>query len=123
MTESRLFQLRHRAQVIKVRKTAITLGRRLSCDIVLHDPRASRCHARIIVGNESAAIEDTGSANGVYVNGLRVKGLIQLTRGDRVSIGEEVLDVLGFVAVAEADEPTVTGAGVAEILTAIRAKR
>lgn len=74
----------------------LTVGRRSDCEIVLRDKLVSRVHARIIVGAESAAIEDLGSSNGIFVNSQRVKGLHRLYARDTIKIGEQVLEVLGF---------------------------
>ncbi len=74
----------------------LTIGRRSDCEIVLRDKLVSRVHARIIVGAESAGIEDLGSSNGIFVNGQRVKGLHRLYAKDTIKIGEQTLEVLGF---------------------------
>lgn len=74
----------------------VTVGRRQSCDIVLTSLQVSREHARIIVGEQSAAIEDLSSHNGVFVNGKRVRGMQRLNAGDRIGIGDETIEVLGF---------------------------
>ncbi len=130
MTNPRLFQLRHGGHLLKVRNTTLSVGRRISSDIVLRDPRASRTHARIIVGDNSAAIEDLGSVNGVYLNGKRVQGFAKLKPGDRIGIGRECIDVVGFTEVgstaeaeAEAEAVTLTGAGVNEVLASMRARK
>jgi pSer/pThr/pTyr-binding forkhead associated (FHA) protein len=75
---------------------AITVGRRPNCDLVLTDPAASREHARIIVGDQSAAVEDLGSHNGVFVNGRRIRGIQRLSPGDKIDIGQEQIEVIGF---------------------------
>ncbi len=82
----------------------MTIGRRSDCEIVLRDKLVSRVHARIIVGAETAAIEDCGSANGVLVNGQRIRGLQRLQARDEVKIGEQVLEVLGFAEGTPPDE-------------------
>jgi pSer/pThr/pTyr-binding forkhead associated (FHA) protein len=74
----------------------LTIGRRSDCEIVLRDKLVSRVHARIIVGAESAGIEDLGSSNGIFVNGQKIKGLHRLYAKDTIKIGEQVLEVLGF---------------------------
>lgn len=47
----------------------ITLGRMAGNGIVLADPTVSAYHARIVLRDGVAWIEDTGSANGISING------------------------------------------------------
>ena len=74
---------------------SITIGRKSSCDLVLDDPQISREHARVIVSDASAAIQDLSSGNGVHVNGRRIQGLHRLAIGDRIQIGVHTIEVLG----------------------------
>lgn len=46
----------------------------------------SRLHAKIIVGDDSIVFEDLGSANGTYVNGLRVNRKV-LNTDDTIVLG------------------------------------
>jgi pSer/pThr/pTyr-binding forkhead associated (FHA) protein len=75
---------------------AITIGRRPTCDLVMTGTQVSREHARIIIGEQSAAVEDLSSINGVFVNGKRTRGMHRLSPGDRIGVGDEVIEVLGF---------------------------
>jgi pSer/pThr/pTyr-binding forkhead associated (FHA) protein len=63
------------------------IGRADGCDIHLDDPLVSRRHARVIISAVGTAIEDLGSANGLYVNGLRSRGVTPLHPGDVVQLG------------------------------------
>jgi S-DNA-T family DNA segregation ATPase FtsK/SpoIIIE len=74
---------------------SITIGRKSSCDLVLDDPQISREHARVIVSDASAAIQDLSSGNGVQVNGRRIQGLHRLAVGDRIQIGVHTIEVIG----------------------------
>jgi hypothetical protein len=47
----------------------------------------SRHHARVIVTDEVALLEDLGSRNGTLVNGERVNSPRALSNGDRIKIG------------------------------------
>ena len=69
------------------------IGRDPGCDIVLSDSRCSRQHAIIKETEEGLVIVDTGSANGVYVNGRRTERS-RLYPGDTVRLGETLLEVL-----------------------------
>lgn len=64
-----------------------TVGRGVHADVVVDDPSLSRMHARLSVDDAGALrIEDTGSTNGVLVNGTPQRNAL-LSPGDRVRIG------------------------------------
>ena len=96
MNPRRLFQFRHRVHILKVPSGTLTIGRQKSCDLVIDNGHASRVHSRIVVGDQSAAIEDLESANGVKVNGKPISGLHVLRVGDRIEIANETIEVLGY---------------------------
>ena len=52
----------------------LTIGRGEENDIVLDGPMVSGQHARLLLEDRGATIEDLGSANGTTVNGVRVLG-------------------------------------------------
>jgi ABC transport system ATP-binding/permease protein len=55
--------------------------------IHLNHPHVSRKHAVLIVTDDQAVLDDLKSANGTYVNGLRIVAPVALRRGDRIDIG------------------------------------
>ena len=58
------------------------------------DEEISRSHARLSLDRTGfCAIEDLGSTNGTYVNGLRIKGPQTLAAGDTVEVGGTTLVV------------------------------
>jgi hypothetical protein len=63
------------------------LGRARECEVHLGDPLASRHHARVLTNELGAGIEDLDSANGVYVNARRRRGITQLHPRDVIQIG------------------------------------
>jgi len=63
------------------------IGRGEACDIQLEDPLVSRRHARVITSAAGTGIEDLDSANGLYVNGRRRRGVTPLHPGDVVQLG------------------------------------
>ena len=65
----------------------ITLGRAPDNDVVLHDERASRCHAEIVPGTTGWTIRDLKSRNGTLVGGRLISDEQRLTPGDVVRIG------------------------------------
>jgi pSer/pThr/pTyr-binding forkhead associated (FHA) protein len=68
---------------------AITVGRDGENDIPLPgDKFASATHARFDPRQDGVWIEDTGSTNGTYLNGVKLKRPRRLDPGDIVRIGE-----------------------------------
>src|SRR5882757_2542666 len=68
----------------------VVIGRGRGCEVKLDDPLASRRHARVVSGDVGTAIEDLGSANGLYVNGRRRDGVTPLHPGDVIQLGATV---------------------------------
>ncbi len=66
-----------------------TIGR-AECDVELNDPDVSRRHAVVRQVDAGLAIEDLGSTNGTFVNGLRIEGIVELSAGDQVRFGNTV---------------------------------
>src|SRR5436305_11809599 len=71
---------------------ALTLGRGSGNALVLHDTETSRRHAelRLTLDGAGYRLLDRGSANGVFVNGERVRDAL-LRPGDQVQVGHTVL--------------------------------
>lgn len=73
----------------------MTLGRRPEASISLpYDQRVSRHHARLLFRDGHWYIEDTGSANGTYVNDRRIHEPTRLRPGDRIRVGRTWLEVV-----------------------------
>ncbi len=65
-----------------------TLGRDGAVsDFVPVDPRSSRRHFRIAMGPEGYTVEDLGSSNGTFVNGVRVQGALPVRSGNSIEYG------------------------------------
>lgn len=71
---------------VSVNSDTVTIGRGLSCDVVLNDTSASREHARIMFAGGYYVIQDLGSRNGTCVNGKKV-AKAKLKDGDLIQIG------------------------------------
>jgi adenylate cyclase len=71
---------------------SFSIGRSTSCDLTLRDSKVSRKH---VVINRQAGDEfwlsDLGSANGTYVNQLRVSQSARLRSGDELRVGPFLL--------------------------------
>ncbi len=69
-----------------------TLGRSSSCDVPIHDRRASRRHATIRFNGRQCMVFDETSANGTFVNDQPVSEKGQYMKpGDRLRIGDTIL--------------------------------
>jgi pSer/pThr/pTyr-binding forkhead associated (FHA) protein len=64
----------------------VIIGRIPECQIQLEMENVSRQHARITYRNEEYQLEDLGSTNGIYVNGIKVAKCI-LRDQDLLEIG------------------------------------
>ena len=90
-------QIKHRAyleiigfgeknKVIELGEGEIIIGRSHECEIQLSAEDVSRKHARIFFHNEEYHIEDLGSTNGTYVNGIKIVKCA-LRSNDHINIG------------------------------------
>jgi diguanylate cyclase (GGDEF)-like protein len=75
---------------------ALVFGRSLNCDRVLDNPSVSRRHFCVYVEDELASIEDAGSTNGTFVNGLKLVQRTPLNAGDLISVGNVILKYLPY---------------------------
>lgn len=69
----------------------IMIGRGSDCQLILDDDYVSTRHARVVNGENGIYIEDLGSTNGTYVNGIRITVPTTITLADTVRIGKTVL--------------------------------
>ena len=104
----RVFRIRHGVSVLLLGSGTIKIGRRTDCDYPLNDTKVSREHARLIVSEQTIAIEDLNSANGVIVNGEPLRGLRRLAVGDTFQIGAQQFEVLRPTEVQLDDDNLVT---------------
>ena len=68
-------------------KPKVTIGRLPDCDISIPDAGVSRLHAWIRTAPDVCTIEDGGSANGTWVNGVQASPSLPLSDHDVVRIG------------------------------------
>jgi pSer/pThr/pTyr-binding forkhead associated (FHA) protein len=69
------------------------IGRGREADIHIADPRVSRIHAKIYFEGSEIKITDIESANGVFVNEIRIISPTSLQAGDVINIGKTRLKV------------------------------
>jgi len=69
---------------------ANVIGRGTDAAIQIDSPGMSRYHARIVVAVDGVTLEDLGSKNGSYVNGVRVASR-RLADGDEIRLGATIM--------------------------------
>jgi predicted component of type VI protein secretion system len=67
-------------------RTVTVIGRREDCDLRIPLGDVSRKHCRFIADNDVLKIEDLGSSNGTFHNGVRIQEAI-INPGDNVQVG------------------------------------
>ena len=67
--------------------SGLSLGRAADNDVVLDDDEASRYHAFVQTQGEQAWLYDRGSANGVFVDDVRIMRPYRLQSGDVIRLG------------------------------------
>jgi DNA-binding winged helix-turn-helix (wHTH) protein len=67
------------------------IGRDPDVSLWVDATSVSRRHARIVVSEGTATIEDLGSKNGTFVNGHRIEGTQRLADADQIRVGVAVL--------------------------------
>lgn len=72
----------------------ITVGRAAGCQVTIDDTYASQLHARVFQREGQVFVEDLGSTNGTYLNRRKVTGPMQIQRGDKLQIGNTVLELV-----------------------------
>jgi DNA-binding winged helix-turn-helix (wHTH) protein len=83
------------------------IGRDPRSQVCLDYATVSRRHARIVVADGAALLEDLGSKNGTSVDGITVAGPTTLRDGSRVGFGQ----VIVIYRESSAGMPTVTHIG------------
>jgi DNA-binding winged helix-turn-helix (wHTH) protein len=70
---------------------ANVIGRAPDAAVVIDARGVSRHHARVLIAQGEATLEDLGSKNGTHVNGNRVTTAIRLSDGDEIRLGAIVV--------------------------------
>lgn len=71
----------------------VTIGRGGPATIVVDDSYVSQAHTRLTPRDGRCFVEDMGSTNGTYLNGRRVTAPAIVHRGDRLQLGNVLLEV------------------------------
>src|SRR6516162_11111610 len=63
------------------------VGRSRDCDLCIPSSDISRRHCLIALANGQVTVEDLSSANGTFLNGVRITGTRQVRSDDQLRIG------------------------------------
>jgi len=81
-------------QAFELTGDLMTIGREASHAIALvNDMGVSRTHAQIVRQGDQTLIEDLGSTNGTYVNGVRISAPTPIKPGDTLQLGASLFRV------------------------------
>jgi pSer/pThr/pTyr-binding forkhead associated (FHA) protein len=83
----------------------LMIGRDSNCDVFIDDSKVSRNHATIRLYNSSVWIKDSGSRNGVFIDGKRVVRPMELKEGGTMIIEDYEFE-LDIVEI-EPDDPSI----------------
>jgi len=74
-------------------KDAWVIGRAQDCDLVVPEAQVSSHHCRLTHQASGFTLEDLGSTNGTYVNGVKIAPLepVSVPHGARVTLGGQVI--------------------------------
>lgn len=81
------------------------IGRTPECRVQIIGPSVSRRHARIVISEQGAAIEDLQSLNGTYVEDQKIDQSTPLKHGDQIRIGKERVRFLSDATFRARTEP------------------
>ena len=86
---NRLDSLNFKMQEYYVIDGDISLGRSSKNDVVIKDKFVSKNHLLIREKNQRYYLEDLGSANGTFLNGIKIdpNELIELQNNDKIGVG------------------------------------
>lgn len=79
------------------------VGRSKEASIEVHDDGISRLHFKIIVKGDEVSIEDLGSTNGTYVNGIKVHQQA-IKDKDTIQISSQTIMTFSYVSDLEAQK-------------------
>ena len=72
----------------------LTIGRAAGCGVSIPDDTfVSNVHARVYEHGSDVLLEDLGSTNGTLVDGSTITAVRTLRKGDRIQVGQTILEV------------------------------
>jgi DNA-binding winged helix-turn-helix (wHTH) protein len=107
---------------VALRDGANVIGREEDAAAWIESASVSRRHARIVVSEGKATLEDLGSKNGTFVRGRKVTSPVALADGEEIRVGSVPLRFQAFEA-ADSTRTAARGEGPAPDGPARRGKR
>jgi DNA repair exonuclease SbcCD ATPase subunit len=86
-TQRVLLPVEHEGEPILLDRPVINIGRTTDNDVCIPSKLISRRHARLLVSASGVVVEDAGSTNGCFVNGIEVTQRL-MQDGDVLEIGD-----------------------------------
>lgn len=71
----------------------MTVGRGSTCNLVIEQAGLSRKHAQLTVQGEEVLVEDFGSTNSTFVNGVKTEGVVTAKDGDIIKFATFAYEV------------------------------
>ncbi|HEX4406263.1 MAG TPA: GGDEF domain-containing protein [Polyangia bacterium] len=78
-------------EMYKIEGDKTVIGRGQRAQIRLLDDGISREHAQLVIVNDRIVLQDLGSTNGTYCNGLKVEANKELVDGDKILVGSTTI--------------------------------
>jgi len=78
-------------EMYKIEGEKTVIGRGQKAQIRLLDDGISREHAQLVIVNDRIVLQDLGSTNGTYCNGLKVEANKELVDGDKILVGSTTI--------------------------------
>ena len=79
----------------------ITVGRELDNVVIIPVEGVSRHHGKICLqSNGKWTVEDAGSTNGIKCNRQKIRGRYELSEGDLIEFGDQMIRVTGLLPAA-----------------------
>jgi DNA-binding winged helix-turn-helix (wHTH) protein len=105
-TTDRIFRLLWGQREVALSDGENILGRGTDSLVWIDAQSVSRRHARVMVASGLATLEDLGSKNGTYVNGIRLSATVALRDGDELRIGNVPMTLKVFARPSSTDTAT-----------------
>lgn len=77
-------------EMLRVEKDPFIIGRSRTCDLVIPSSKVSRQHCRVLKENNDYFLEDLGSPNGVWRDGVKITKE-KIKDGDEFMLSDEVV--------------------------------
>ena len=90
----RVEQKHEKPYEMELAKDTFSIGRSSANDLTFNNLSLSRHHARIIKRDDNYFVEDSGSRNGTFLNGIRIRQASPLKNEDVIQLGEITLRFL-----------------------------